>query len=766
MKEVDPITAEVVRCGLVTIANEMGDTMIRTATTPTFSESHDFSTAIFDGAGRIIALADALPIHMGASKFSVMAALKEFGDDLHTGDLIVVNDPYHGGSHLPDWTMMTPIFFDGRIIFFPVTRAHQGDTGGAVPGGYNPGATDIWQEGLRLPPIKIYDCGKPRNDIINMLKINNREPTFLGDLKAMMGSVRVAERRLLEMIKKYGAQTVLDCLDYITQYTERRFRAEISQWPDGVYKGEAYLEHDCQGVQDITIRATVTVSGDSLKIDFTGSDPQTPGFINSSVPNSYSYIFLTLSSMIDDSIPRNEGLLNPVEIILPEGTVVNPRPPAPCTACTLHAGGEIGEAVAFALEKAIPKKAFVQNIKLGMPLVTYGTNPYTGEFYVDQNVTMAAGWCNAAYGTDGWGAMAPFFGAMTMATGELHDMFFPVQTLGREYIADSGGPGKWRGGCGASLRLKALSPMFLHTYVIGTKYPMRGFNGGMDGSLNKIVIREGTSAETQVRATAFNEPLSSGHLVHAELGGGGGWGDPLERPPAAVLDDILDEYVSIEGARKYYGVVIIECHSEPVIPHSESLSRHSESFGSTQDKLREESPDAMEAHRVAIARKEMKVDEAATRALRGAMKKEHAAKRKEVSRALKYLSSEWQKLCQEAINADAEFARLANDLSIELNNVIENCPDGMSRFLYWRFEKSKLIETVSGLTEELGDRKPFFTTIATYETFMRINTAKTSVESAIMEGLLRFEGDLVRMMKYADALNRFTEVRRAIPTEY
>jgi N-methylhydantoinase B len=558
MSGLDPITAEVVRCALVTIANEMGDTMIRTATTPTFSESHDFSTAIFDGCGRIIALADALPIHMGASKFSVLAALEQFEDDLHPGDLIVLNDPYHGGSHLPDWTMMTPLFVDDRLMFFPVTRAHQGDTGGAVPGGYNPGATDIWQEGLRLPPIKIYERGRPRADIIKMLEINNREPTFLGDLKAMIGSVRVAERRLLALAQRYGAQTVQDCMDHIVDYTERRFRAEIREWPDGTYVGEAHLEHDCQGTTDIAIRATVTVAGDSLEIDFAGSHPQTPGFVNSSVPNSYSYIFLTLSSMIDDSIPRNEGLLHPVKVTLPEGTVVNPRPPAPCTACTLHAGGEIGEAVAVALEKAIPTKAYVQNIKLGMPLVTYGMNPYTNEFYVDQNVTMAAGWCNAACGTDGWGAMAPFFGAMTMATGELHDMDYPVQTLEREYVTDSGGAGKWRGGCGTSSGIRALAPMFLHTYVIGTRYPMRGFHGGRDGAPNRFAIREGTADEIAVEATAFAEPISAGEVIRAQLGGGGGWGDPLERDPAAVLEDVLDEYVSVAAARRDYGVVIIE----------------------------------------------------------------------------------------------------------------------------------------------------------------------------------------------------------------
>jgi len=722
MQVVDPITAEVVRCCLATIANEMGDTMIRTATTPTFSESHDFSTSIFDARGRIVALADALPIHMGACKFSVTAVLDAFGDDLFPGDVIVLNDPYHGGSHLPDWTMMAPIFFAGKLLLFPVTRAHQGDTGGAVPGGYNPGATDIWQEGLRLPPLKIYERGKPRDDVIRMLQINNREPTFLGDLKAMLGSVRVAERRLQEILGKYGARTVQDSIEHTIGYTERRFRAEIRQWPDGEYHGEAFLEHDCQGVRDITIRVTATVLGDSLKIDFTGSDPQTPGFINSSMPNSYSYVFLTLSSMIDDAIPRNEGLFNPVEVVLPEGSVVNPRPPAPCTACTLHAGGEIGEALAFALGKAIPEKAYVQNIKLGMPLVTYGTNPRTGEFYVDQNVTMSAGWCNAACGVDGWGAMPPFFGAMTMATGELHDMHFPVRTMEREYVTDSGGAGRWRGGLGTRAKLEALAPMFVHTYLIGTKYPMRGFEGGCAGSPNSVLLRAGTPEELRVADTAFEEPLSAGHVALAELGGGGGWGDPLERPPTAVLEDVLDEYVSVEGARRDYGVVI--------------------DAGLLQ------------------------VDEEATRRLRVRMVGDRQKATARRVRAVVYLSDEWQALCQEAVNRDETFAGQAADLTLEMNNIIEACPDGRTRFLYWRFEKGKLRETAAGFPEHLGDRKPVVSTIASYETFVKINTAKLNVETAVTAGLLRFEGDLVQIMRYSDALNRFTEIRRAIPTQY
>ncbi len=720
--KIDPITAEVIRCGLFTIANEMGDTMIRTARTSTFSESHDFSNSIFDWQGRLVSLSDGLPIHMGASKFSIIEALKDFKDDLHPGDLIIVNDPYHGGSHIPDWTMMAPIFVEDQLVFFPVTRAHQGDTGGAVPGGYNPGATDIWQEGLRLPPIKIYDRGKPRRDVIKMLQINTREPRFIGDFEAMMGSVRVGERRLKEMLKKYGAQTLLDCLDYILNYSERRFRAEINTWPDGVFEGEAYLEHDCQGNKDITVRVKVTVSGDSLVLDFTGSDPQTAGFINSSIPNTYSYIFLTLSTMIDDSIPRNDGLFNPVNIILPENSVVNPSPPAPCTACTLHIGGEIGEAVAVALEKAIPEKAYIQNIKLGMPVVTYGTNPDSGEFYIDQNVNTSAGWCNAAHGVDGWGSMPCFFGAMTQATAELHEIDYPILTVEREYITDSGGPGKWRGGLGTRVIQKATAPAFIHTYLIGTKYPMRGFNGGSDGSPNRFVLRSGTPHEMIIRDTAFGEPVSNGHLLNADLGGGGGWGDPLERDAAAVLEDVLDEYVSLEKARNSYGVVIDPDH--------------------------------------------LTVDEKATANLRAKIAQKRADRKQEVVKKVRYLSPEWQDLCQKAINHDEEFSRLAEDMTMENINIIEDCPDQKTRYLYWRFEKGKLMETEVGLIEELKDKEPLFTTIATYDTFRKINTAKLNTETAVMEGLVKLEGDMVEILKYAGAMNRFTEVRRTIPTEY
>jgi len=270
--------------------------------------------------------------------------------------------------------------------------------------------------------------------------------------------------------------------------------------------------------------------------------------------------------------------------------------------------------------------------------------------------------------------------------------------------------------------IRACSPFFAHTYVIGTKYPMPGCNAGMDGSRNRVVLRVGQPNEMEVETTAFEVPISAGDIYMAELGGGGGWGDPLERAPAAVLEDVIDEYVSVDAARKYYGVVIDE--------------------------------------------KTLRLDREGTEKLRAQIKKNRQQGQREEKRAVPYLSRQWQELSQDAVNSDAVFRKLAGEMTVRLNNVIENCPDGTTRFLYWRFESGRLVETIVGEMHESGDVTPLFTTIASYDTFMKINTAKMSVESAVMNGLLRFEGDLAAMMSYAEALNRFTEVRRMIRTVY
>lgn len=571
---IDPITAEVIRCGLETIADEMGITMMHTSRTPIFTEAHDFSTAIFDCQGRMAALAQAIPIHMGAMKYAVQAALEFFGmDEIYEGDILLVNDPYYGGSHIPDYTMFAPTFYDGEIVLFPAVRAHMADTGGAVGGGYDPTAYEIWQEGLRLSPIKIYERGRPRRDILKMLEINNRMPTFMGDIQAMVGSNLIGKGRIMEFLDKYGKETVKASLDYIYDYAERRFRTEIQNWPDGTYVGDAFIEHDGQGTKDIKIKAEVTIAGDSINVDLSGSDPQVRGFINSPLANVYSWLYVAFCCMIDEDIPKNDGLFRPLNLIAPKGLVVNPNEPAPCTACTLHVGGEVAEAIAHALEKVVPEKAHNQNFKIGIPIITQGVNPRTGKYFIDLNIDNLGGSTSGAYGVDGWGVAPPVLSAITSTSVEMSDVLFPTQHHGWEYKIDSGGPGKWRGCPAPWSKKEALAPMKATYFVIANRYPMRGFNGGKSGSTSKYVLRYCSPEEKDLTEMGVNEPLEAGHFYYTEYPGGGGWGDPLERDPRKVLEDVLDEYVSIESARRDYGVVINPASMELDLGATESLRK-------------------------------------------------------------------------------------------------------------------------------------------------------------------------------------------------
>lgn len=574
MTPVDPITAEVIRCGLETIADEMGITMMHTSRTPIFTEAHDFSTAIFDYQGRMASLAQAIPIHMGAMKYAVKAALEFFGpEEIYEGDIILVNDPYYGGSHIPDWTMFAPTFYQGELVLFPAVRAHMADTGGAIGGGYNPLAYEIWQEGLRLSPIKIYEKGRPRRDILKMLEINNRMSTFMGDIQAMIGSNMIGKRRITEFLEKYGKESVVDSLEYVYDYAENRFRAEIREWPDGTFEGDAFIEHDGQGTRDIRLHARVTISGDEITVDLSGSAPQVRGFINSSLANVYSWTYAAFCCMIDADIPKNDGLFRPVHLIAPLGSIVNPREPAPCTACTLHVGGEVAEAVAHAMAQAVPEKAYSQNFKIGIPIITQGIDPRTGRYFIDLNLDNMGGSCSAAYGVDGWGVTPPVLAAITSTSAEMSDLLFPTRHHGWEYQTDSGGPGKWRGACGPWSRKEALSPMEATYFVIANRFPVRGLNGGQAGGLARYILREGSPEEKVLEEVGANEPLAPGCSYFTQYPGGGGWGDPLERDPSRVREDVLDEYVSLEGARRDYGVVLDPGSLEIDVGATEALRR-------------------------------------------------------------------------------------------------------------------------------------------------------------------------------------------------
>jgi N-methylhydantoinase B len=554
----DVITAEIIRNYLETVSQEISATVENTAMSPIFTMNHDYSCGVFywDGLDvQILARDMAVPVHIFATLDSVRMLFKEFGaDDIHEGDIFLVTDPYLGGTHCPDWTIIKPLHVGGRPAFFPCVRGHVNDVGGPVPGNYNVHAREVWQEGFRISPVRIVDRGRPVRDLWEVILANTRLPHEVrGDLMAMVGATTVGERRIRELMAKFGPEVVEASVDHILRYSEVQIRAEIARWPDGVYRATEYVDHDFAGHHDIPIHVTVTIAGDELTVDFTGSSPQVPGFINSPPGNSLSQVFTAFTAMCPD-IPVNSGFFRPIHVVLPEGSIVNPRAPAPVGHCTLVPGSTMIEAVMKAFEPVVPR--LVGNAACDLnSVVSFGTDP-EGRYWLgrDMNTTpMSAG---GAYGTDGWGAWAATFCALRLPPMELLEAQYPYCYVQAEYAPDTAAPGRWRGAPAVRFRRRNLGPMRVTIYNAGYRNPLAGFAGGHRGAGNYYVIREGLPDEMRVTDLAYAESLPAGSHLASQSGGGGGWGDPLDRDAGAVLDDWLDELVSLEAARREYGVVI------------------------------------------------------------------------------------------------------------------------------------------------------------------------------------------------------------------
>ena len=356
--QVDPVVVSVIQHRLLAIVEEMGEAMLRTSYSQILNSSRDFSTAICGLDGRLIAQAEHVPIHVGALPYAARAVTERFADDIHPGDVFLLNDPYHGGNHLPDLTAFVPVFQDNRPRFWSINRAHQSDIGGATHGAYNAAATDIWQEGIRITPLRLYDGGKVRQDLLEMIATNVRHPRdFRGDLAAMIGSAHIGERRLLALADEFGWPIADAAIEAVLDGAERRARAVIAEWKDGVYHGEALLDDDGRGHDDIHIRATVEKRGSDLVIDLSDSHPEVASFINSSYPNMRSAVVVALSYLIDPDTPKNDGAFRPVTVIARQGTVVWANPGMPVTLATNHCGQEIMEAIVKALAPACPDRA-------------------------------------------------------------------------------------------------------------------------------------------------------------------------------------------------------------------------------------------------------------------------------------------------------------------------------------------------------------------------------------------------------------------------
>jgi len=389
-----------------------------------------------------------------------------------------------------------------------------------------------------------------------MLELNTRLPTYRGDLMAMLAACRTGVKRIGELLLRYGAPSVRNACDQAIAYGVRRIRAEVAAWPDGDYVGEAFLDHDGMGNEDINVRATLRIRGDHLTVDMSGSHDQVQSYVNSSKANTYSNVYLAVATMMDPEIPKNDAFFEAIDIVLPARSVVNADEPAPVTACTLNIGGEVAEAVAYAFEAILPERVYPQTLKIGALVMGFGVHPETGEFFLDANIDSGAGWSSAVRGMDGWGGLPNHYGMSTLANAEIVEMRFPYRVVERELVADTGGPGRWRGSCGSRVVKKTRASMLLNFSAIGRRWPIKGVAGGHDGAPNRWTVYLDEPGEREETGLGYLLAFEPGGAWSFQLGGGGGWGDPLEREPQAVLEDVLDGYVSVEAARRDYGVVL------------------------------------------------------------------------------------------------------------------------------------------------------------------------------------------------------------------
>ena len=542
----DPITVAVLQNRLNAIAEEMGEAMLRTAYSQILNSSRDFSIALIDASCRLVAQADHIPVHVGAMPWAARANADRFPNP-SPGDIYILNDPYRGGSHLPDLTVFVPVFAPGpngpTLMFWSVNRAHHSDIGGATHGAYNPAATEIWHEGLRLPPIRLTENGVLREDLLEMLALNVRHPRdFRGDLAAQIGSAKLGEQRLAAVIQEFGADVLADAIDAMLDAAERHARSTVAAWKDGEYYGEAVLDDDGFGKTDIVIRARVSKQGSDVTVDLTESDPQVTGFINSSHANTQSAVAMAFAFLLDPDVTKNEGAFRPLTVRLKEGTIVWAREGAPVTMCTSHCSNEIVEAIIVALSGACPERA-MGGWGRRLRIALNGTDPRTGRRFIWHMFQARPGGGGSVAG-DGYSTIGEWHSAGGIKFGsiEVAETRFPLVFETHEYRPKSAGDGKHRGGYGGDmlLRVEAVGNCIANTAGEGVVHGARGMLGGSDGAPHDYTLLAPGAAPRKLKSKEISVPVPTGSVIHVLSGGGGGWGKPEDRDPAARAKDVAE----------------------------------------------------------------------------------------------------------------------------------------------------------------------------------------------------------------------------------
>jgi N-methylhydantoinase B/oxoprolinase/acetone carboxylase alpha subunit len=565
---IDSLGLHVLHNALANVAAEMGLVMMKTSYSTIFSEGLDFSTALLDREGDLIAEKNYVPSMMGAIPHTLRWTLEELGEDyFEPGDVVVHNDPYRGNCHLPEHMLMLPIFLEDELLGFAGTIGHISEVGGMAPGSFASTATEVYQEGLRLPPVKLIERGEYNRDVWRVVLANHRTPRATwGDFHAMIGSLRIGERRFLDLVRRHGLDFVRTGTAALMDYSERRMRAEIADLPDGEYSGEMWIEDDGATDQPFAVRVTLVVRGDEVIADFTGSSPQVRGPMNSTFVVIASAVYNAVFCVTDPemSIPRNSGCYRPIKFVVPPGSVVNVLHPGPSVGGNTDAQPKIVDLLLAVFAQAVPDRAPAATGGTSNNLLIGGFHPDTGEYY--SNYMADAGGTGATARKDGNSGEFPRDSNCRNTPIEVFEGRYPFRTLEYHLVPDSGGPGRYRGGLGVRRSLEVIAPEVTVSALFDrARIPPWGLFGGMPGGLTRLCINRSGDAEFRTFSEAFgtvsptkfvNVVLHQGDILMYETPGGGGYGSPRERPPAEVLDDVRAGWVSAESAERDYGVAI------------------------------------------------------------------------------------------------------------------------------------------------------------------------------------------------------------------
>ena len=547
-----PIVRELIRNALESIVDDMALTVVRTAYSTTLRDVMDFSTAICGPAGEMISQGLTLPLHLGAFPDAIASVLKRFGDRLVPGDIYVMNDPYSGGMHLPDVFMFKPIFTEDGLLGFGAIVGHQADIGGFAPGGNSCSLTEIYQEGLRIGPMRLVAGGVDCEELWDLIGRNVRiSDRVLGDFRAQIAALRVGEKELLALAARYTAPDLLEYFDDLLDAAETMARAEIAEWRDGTYRFVDHIDDD--GIDfdtPVTIAVNMEIRGGDIYFDFEGTSPQVTGAINSTISSTRSATMLAVRSIMSGDIPNNAGFFRPIHVTAPEASVVNPKAPAAVAARALTCF-RVVDAVMGALAQVVPKKVFAAGDG-GISVLTM-SGEHNGEPFVLMD---SVGSC--------WGGRPDKDGVEGITTIALNVSNIPAEVIEREYpllierygfVEDSGGAGKYRGGVAIEKQHRFLATTtLLQIRSDRRRFLPYGLEGGAPGTPSNIELM--TDGAVEILPSKVTLTLAAGSVIRHRHAGGGGWGDPFERDPGAVLSDVVDGKVSLAAARSSYGVVI------------------------------------------------------------------------------------------------------------------------------------------------------------------------------------------------------------------